>query len=93
MPFDGEIVFHAKGGALGARREGDWLCLDFPAFQVTEAVLPDGLADALETKPVFAYHGPSDGYLCLLELASEETLRGLTPDLPDSSEAPLAPSS
>ena len=75
---DEKIALYAKGGRLGARREGEWVCLDLPAFHVTEAVVPDGLADALETEPLSAYHGPMNGYL--LELASEETVGGLAPD-------------
>jgi len=70
--------FHTRSGLLLADRRGDWIELDFPAKLVTSAPAPPELLPALGVaeavfvgKNVFDY---------LVEVDSEETLRGLVPD-------------
>ncbi|HEV8631273.1 MAG TPA: PhzF family phenazine biosynthesis protein [Thermoanaerobaculia bacterium] len=41
------IVFHTRNDQLTATRSGDWIELDFPATPPSEAVVPQGLAEAL----------------------------------------------
>jgi len=73
-----EIVFHSKSGELRASREGDWICLDFPAYDVEETEIPDGLADVLRADPVKVSSVGGTGLLA--ELESEEAVRDLQPD-------------
>ncbi len=75
----GEIIFHSKSGILRAQREKDWTCLDFPAHPVEKTQAPPTLAEALGAKPVSAWSGELGGYLA--ELDSEESVRGLKPDV------------
>ena len=72
------ILFHAEAGALTARREADWICLDFPALPVEECAVPAGLPEALHSRPMSAHRNRFDTYL--LELDSEKTVRSLRPD-------------
>jgi predicted PhzF superfamily epimerase YddE/YHI9 len=72
------IALSAKGGQLAARREGDWICLDFPAILATEAAIPEGLGQALGAGPLAAYRAWESGYL--VELDAAATVQGLLPD-------------
>jgi PhzF family phenazine biosynthesis protein len=75
---DEPIRFHSKSGVLIARREGDWICLDFPAYTLEEIPLPAGLAEALGAKPTVVFLSNSGKWLA--ELESETVVRQLTPD-------------
>jgi PhzF family phenazine biosynthesis protein len=77
VPGDAEIRFHTKSGELTARRDGDWIELDFPADPAIEAPAPEVLAAALGVAPLWVGRGRSD---YLVEIASEKTLRTLRPD-------------
>jgi PhzF family phenazine biosynthesis protein len=72
------IALHAKADLLTARRKGDWICLDFPAFPVSRVEVPPGLARALGIEPLSAHRGQQNGIL--LELESEAAVRNLQPD-------------
>ena len=72
------IALHAKGGELAAGREGEWIRLDFPAIPATEAVIPEGLSEALGAEILGAYQSWESGYL--VELDGMATVRGLKPD-------------
>lgn len=72
------ITFQSKSGPLIARREGDWICLDFPAQPVEPATAPPGLSEALGGKPVGVYWNRVNKFLA--ELDSEQTVRELQPD-------------
>ncbi len=79
VPPERAIQIRAPGGDLEARMdEGGWIRLDFPALSVTPAQTPDGLAEALGAAPRSA-HRSDEGYL-LVELESEQVVRGLAPD-------------
>lgn len=78
FPADRELRFETKSGTLAARREGDWIVLDFPALPVRPAAPPPGLLAALADTPLAFCE--NDG-VCLLELDSEETVRRASPDL------------
>ena len=76
---DEPITFHTQSGALAAKREANWICLDFPALPVEECTAPVGLAVALCAPPVSVHQNQHRVYLA--ELDSEETVRNLRPDL------------
>jgi PhzF family phenazine biosynthesis protein len=75
---DEEARFHTKSGLLTARRNADWIELDFPAIPLEEAPPPENLVEALGASPVFV--GKSRIYYYLIEVESEEEVRGLSPD-------------
>jgi predicted PhzF superfamily epimerase YddE/YHI9 len=69
--------FHTRSGELLADRRGDWIELDFPAKPALPAEPPAGMLAALGAAAVRVTRNPFD---YLVELDSEETVRGLTPD-------------
>jgi PhzF family phenazine biosynthesis protein len=73
------ILFRAKTGTLGARREADWICLDFPAIPVEEMADPPALSDALGCEPVEVQWSRLPAYVAVL--ASEDAVRGLEPSV------------
>jgi PhzF family phenazine biosynthesis protein len=73
-----EARFQTRSGLLTARRDGDWIELNFPMLATSPAEPPAGLLEALGTaRPVFVGRGRFD---YLLELASEDEVRALQPD-------------
>jgi PhzF family phenazine biosynthesis protein len=75
---DQQAQFHTRSGLLTADKRGDWIELDFPAKIVTPASPPAELLPALglaEAKFV-----GKNAFDYLVEVDSEETLRGLNPD-------------
>jgi PhzF family phenazine biosynthesis protein len=70
--------FYTKSGLLTAVRRGDWIELDFPAQPVEPASPPEGLSRALGAEMTYIGRSQFD---YLVELDSEETVRGLKPDL------------
>lgn len=78
LPPDEAARFHSKSGPLGARRDGEWIELDFPAHETAPTELRVDIAKALGAEPVFVGRARFD---TLVELASEEVIRGLTPDM------------
>jgi predicted PhzF superfamily epimerase YddE/YHI9 len=75
---DSVLRFHTESGLLTACRRGDWIELDFPATPAPETAPPDGLAEALGTG--FRFVGRS-AFDYLVEVDTEETVRGLDPNL------------
>ncbi len=70
--------FHTRSGLLTADRRGDWIELDFPVKIATAAEPPAELLPALGvTSPVAVVKNVFD---YLVEVESEEELRGLRPD-------------
>ncbi len=78
VPAERAISFETKSGVLTARREAEWIVLDFPALPVCPAKPPPGLLAALADTPL-AFAENEGVYL--LEMDSEETVRGAAPDL------------
>jgi PhzF family phenazine biosynthesis protein len=72
------ITFHSRSGRLAARRERDWIALDFPALVVRAMGAPAGLTAALGVRPVGAYKNERATWLFELDAAS--TVRDLRPD-------------
>jgi len=77
LPRDRQARFHTKSGLLTADRRGDWIELDFPAKSVEPAPVPAGLVEALGAAPTYVGRNQFD---YLVELDSEKSVRGLTPD-------------
>ena len=69
--------FLTRSGWLWADRAGDWIEMDFPATPETTADAPEQLEQALGAR---AKHVGRSKFDYLVELESEETVRGLQPD-------------
>ncbi|MFM5440371.1 PhzF family phenazine biosynthesis protein [Aeromonas enteropelogenes] len=74
---DEVIRFETRSGELLARREGEWIWLDFPCIPLTPLALDPAYAVALGCKPLQAL---AAGAKFLFELASEEEVRAISPD-------------
>ena len=70
--------FDSRSGPLSARRDGDWIELDFPAQPPRQAEAPAGLAEALGAELMYTGRTPFD---LLVELSTEDVVRGLRPDM------------
>lgn len=71
------IRFESKGGPLAARKDCDWIELDFPLRRFEAITAPAPLLRALGANPIQVGVSGED---CLVELESEEAVRDLTPD-------------
>jgi len=76
---DEPLRFHTRSGLLGARLEGNWIELDFPARPERPIDPPPGLAEALGVSPVYVGLNVDD---LLVLVAKAATVRHLQPDIP-----------
>jgi PhzF family phenazine biosynthesis protein len=74
---DAEARFHTRSGLLTARRQGDWIELDFPAKLVSPASAPPGLVEALGVTPLFVGRNSFD---YLVEVATAAEVRAMQPN-------------
>ncbi|MER7503249.1 PhzF family phenazine biosynthesis protein [Nonomuraea pusilla] len=75
----GPVEFSTASGTLTVnRRSDDLITMDFPAKEVTQDTVPEGLEKALGATPSYVGRSALD---LLVELDSEETVRGLAPDV------------
>jgi PhzF family phenazine biosynthesis protein len=77
LPAGSTAFFHTRSGRLTARRNGDWIELDFPALPAESTEPPSGLEAALGIKP--RWFGKSR-FDYLVEIEDEASLRRLRPD-------------
>jgi PhzF family phenazine biosynthesis protein len=77
LPPDAQVRFHTRSGLLLADRRGDWIELDFPATLAEPAEPPAGMLQALGAEARFVGRSRFD---YLVEVESEQVLRGLNPD-------------
>jgi PhzF family phenazine biosynthesis protein len=78
LPAAAEARFHTLSGVLRARREGDWIALDFPAHRLERGAAPAALREALGVEAAWLGSSP----IChLFEVDSEAIVRGIEPDL------------
>ena len=77
LPAGRQARFHTKSGLLTADRNGEWIELDFPATPPAPAPAPAGLVAALGVSPRWVGRSTFD---YLVELDSEDAVRGLRPD-------------
>ncbi|MGE5687776.1 MAG: PhzF family phenazine biosynthesis protein [Gemmatimonadota bacterium] len=73
-----EARFHTRSGLLTARRDGDWISLDFPATPPAACQPPAELARAVGAPVRLILKTPFD---YLVELESEAAVKALAPDL------------
>ncbi len=85
LPPQREARFQTRSGLLLARRDGDWIELDFPAEPDEPATPPSELARALGV-PI-SYVG-QNRFDYLVEVESETLVRGLRPDFGLLAEIP-----
>jgi PhzF family phenazine biosynthesis protein len=78
LPEGQQARFHTKSGLLTADRRGEWIELDFPAKIATPAEAPAELLPSLGVEE--ARFVGKNAFDYLVEVDSEETLRGLSPD-------------
>jgi PhzF family phenazine biosynthesis protein len=72
------VAFASRSGALSVQRRLDGvLVLDFPADQITPAVLPEDIGRAFGRAPLEVYRGRSD-YMLVFD--GEDTIASLAPD-------------
>jgi len=69
--------FHTRSGLLTATRRGDWIELDFPATPDQPAEAPAGLLEAIGAEARYVGKSRFD---YLVEVESEDIVRGLKPD-------------
>ena len=69
--------FTTLSGELTARRDGDWIVLDFPAEVVREDRPPAGMIDALGVTPVWCGQNRLDW---LVQVADEKAVLDAAPD-------------
>jgi len=86
--WDGcELVrFYSRSGPLAARRDGDWIELDFPSRPGQTCALPAGLEEALGLRAAEAVRFKDD---LLVEVESEADLRALRPDFQALAQLPV----
>jgi PhzF family phenazine biosynthesis protein len=79
LPRGSQARFHTLSGLLSAEQQGDWIEMDFPAKQGTAVDAPAGMLRALgvEGEAVAVQRNQFD---YLVEVKSEERVRGLAPD-------------
>ncbi len=71
------IRFHTKSGLLTAKRDRDYIVLDFPAELAVDTAPPAALADSLKTPFVYAGKNRMD---YLVEVADEAVVKLVQPD-------------
>jgi PhzF family phenazine biosynthesis protein len=77
LPPGAEARFHTRSGLLIARQRDGWIELDFPATLASPAEPPAGLLEALGVAAVRVSRSRFD---YLIEVASEDVVRGVSPD-------------
>ncbi len=77
LPDGQQARFHTRSGLLLADRRGEWIELDFPIKIATVAEPPAELLPALGVKALAVAKNAFD---YLVEVESEEILRGMSPD-------------
>ncbi|HWP80944.1 MAG TPA: PhzF family phenazine biosynthesis protein [Candidatus Acidoferrum sp.] len=76
-PGRAAIQFFTLSGTLTVEKRGDLFEMDFPAYALTSVPVTDGMAQVIGARPLEAYMGRD--LLCVMD--SEETVRGLVPDM------------
>lgn len=73
--------FHTQSGLLTARADGNWIALDFPAFESVPATPRSALVEAVGVRPVESRRVDRKGTdsFWILELASEAEVRSAAP--------------
>lgn len=86
LPVAKQARFYTRSGLLTAERKGEWIEMDFPATPPASAEAPEELKRALGVEALAVGKNQFD---YLVEVDSEETLRGLKPDMALLAEVPV----
>jgi PhzF family phenazine biosynthesis protein len=78
LPDGQQARFHSRSGLLTADRKGEWIELNFPAKIATEVPPPSDLLRAIGVEQ--ARFVGRNAFDYLVEIESEEAVRGLAPD-------------
>src|SRR4029077_20735591 len=78
MSSDAVLRFQTRSGLLTAKRDGDFIELDFPAKREEPIAAPAGLLDALGT--THATYVGRNQFDYIVELPSEKDVHNLRPD-------------
>lgn len=76
-PEETVVNFRTLSGTLTVKIHGDLFEMDFPAYELSPVPVTREMEEAIGVKPLEAYMGRD--LLCVMD--SEETVRGLTPDM------------
>lgn len=83
--------FDTRSGRLTAWRQGDWIELDFPAEPIQQTIVEpvelEAISHALAHAPVIS--AGKNRFDLLVELADEQTVRNLVPDVRRVAEFPV----
>lgn len=85
LPPESPARFHTRSGLLGAVRKGAWIELDFPAEPEKQTEIPEDLFKALGAPAQYVGKNRFD---FLLEYASADTIRTMSPDFTLLSKIP-----
>ncbi len=86
LPSDAQARFHTRSGLLTARRQADWIEMDFPAkLEEPVAGLPE-LGQALGVQPIYTGKNQFD---YLVVVASEAEVRSAQPDFGHLQQLPV----
>lgn len=77
LPIEDEAVFFTKSGRLSAKRDGEYIVLDFPVEPDSPVEIPEALKNALGVSINYAGRNRLD---YVVEIEDEETVRALEPD-------------
>jgi PhzF family phenazine biosynthesis protein len=72
-----EARFHTRSGLLTAKRQGEWIELDFPSLPDRRVSMPKGLTQAIGVRPKYVGRSRFD---FIAEVDSEQVVRKLKPD-------------
>jgi predicted PhzF superfamily epimerase YddE/YHI9 len=80
-----QAKFFTRSGLLTAKKDGDWIILDFPSLAPVEIPVPEELKQIIQTE--IRYLGKSR-FDWLVEIADEEFLKDFHPDFSAISRLP-----
>jgi len=78
LQCESEAVFFTKSGILSARKKEDYILLDFPSEEDTQADAPEDLKKSLGVPFTYCGRNRMD---FIVEVDGEETVRALEPDI------------
>lgn len=86
LGLEDQARFHTHSGLLTAKRQNEWIELDFPSLPERQVKVPKGLAKALGVKPRYMGRSRFDS---IVEVSSEDSVCNMKPDLTLLSKLPI----
>src|SRR4030042_1268262 len=84
---DKTITFDSGAGDLFVRKSGNWIIMDFPAYQVERVQIPPIAEKLIGIKPAELYRTSHGWTLALLH--NEDDVRNLKPDFNQMKDSPF----